>query len=369
MNNFVRNVIQSMNDELKTIEEEIEQEEEKEQETRQKKKMQNMISAIILLSGLFFGSLFVDIAQFLKRDGFSQKNLSKSDIFEANSKTWVAYSEPAVVVQVINDDSCEKCDVSEALVWFRRVLPTVSTENVAYDSAIGKQLIDKYNVKTLPAFVFDADVSKTDFYSQAKILFEEKNSNFVLKTQELGLPAGKYLALPEINEKDPIFGSKDAKVKVVVFSDYQCPYCKLLFTSLRDTMKQYKDNVVFDYKHLPLDFHPQANNAALASTCAQEQGKFWEYSDKLYASQAEWSNAKDVSGKFKEYARTLGLKSADFNNCLDNKKYQNKIDADKSEASDFGISGTPALFINDDFETGALSADQLKTAIDEQLNK
>ncbi len=65
----------------------------------------------------------------------------------------------------------------------------------------------------------------------------------------------------------------------------------------------------------------------------------------------------------------MGFKSADFNNCLDNKKYQNKIDADKAEASDFGISGTPALFINDDFETGALSTDQLKTAIEAQLNK
>lgn len=356
----------TMNDEINAIEEEIEQEEKRDQESKQKKKMQNMISAIILLSGLFIGSLFVDMAQFLKRDGFSQKNLSKSDIFEANNKTWVAYSEPAVVVQIINDDSCEKCDVSEALVWFRRVLPTVSTESVAYDSAIGKQLIDKYQIKTLPAFVFDADIAKTDFYSQAKMLFEEKNSNFVLKTQELGLPAGKYLALPEINEDDPISGPKDAKVKVVIFSDYQCPYCKLLFKSLRDTMNQYKDTVMFDYKHLPLDFHPQANNAALASICAQEQGKFWEYSDKLYASQAEWSNTKDTT-KFKDYARTLGLKAADFNKCLDDKKYQNKINVDKAEASDFGISGTPALFINDDFETGALSTDQLKTTIDEKL--
>ncbi len=343
-------------------------EEKDSQESKKDKKMQNLISVIILLSGLFIGSLFVDVAQFVKGSGFSQKNLSKSDIFESGGKTWVAYGEPAVVAQIINDDNCEKCDVSEALVWFRRVLPTVSTEKIAYDSAQGKQLIEKYQIKTLPAFIFDEDITKTDFYSQAQVLFEQKDSNYALKTQELGLPAGKYLALPEIKEDDPVSGPKDAKVKVVIFSDYQCPYCKLIFKSLRDSMNQYKDAVLFDYKHLPLEFHPQANNAALASACAQEQGKFWEYSDKLYASQAEWSNTKDTA-KFKDYARTLGLKTAEFNQCLDDKKYQDKIDADKTEAGNFGISGTPALFINDDFETGALSADQLKEIIEAQLNK
>ena len=353
-----------MSDEINIIEEKMEPEEKK----SQNKKIQNMVSAIILLSGLFIGSLFVDVAQFIKGNGFSVKNLSKSDIFEANSKTWVAYSEPAVVAQIINDDDCEKCDVSEAVVWLRRVLPTVSTEKIAYDSTQGKKLIDKYQIKTLPAFIFDADISKTDFYSQAQVLFEQKDANYVLKTQELGLPAGKYLSLPQINEGDSISGPVDAKVKVVIFSDYQCPYCKLLFKSLRDTMVQYKDTVVFDYKHLPLDFHPQANNSALAATCAQEQGKFWEYSDKLYASQAEWSNTKDTV-KFKDYARTLGLKTTDFDKCLDDKKYQSKIDADKAEAGNFGISGTPALFINDDFQTGALSTDQIKTSIEAQLNK
>jgi protein-disulfide isomerase len=341
--------------------------EKKTKKSKYDKKMQNMISAIILLAGLFVGSLFVDTAQFMKGNGFSVKNLSKSDIFEANGKTWVAYSEPAVVVQVINDDSCDKCDVSEALVWLRRVLPTVSTEKVAFDSANGKQLIDKYQIRTLPAFIFDSDIVKTDFYSQAQVLFDPKDTSYILKTQELGLPAGKYLALPQINEGDVISGPVDAKVKVIIYSDFQCPYCKLLFTSLRTLMVQYKDNVLFDYKHLPLDFHPQAAPAALAAECAQEQGKFWEYGDKLYATQAEWTNTKDTA-KFKDYARVIGLNATNFNKCLDDKKYQNKIDADKAEATSFGISGTPALFINDDFETGAISTDQLKAAIEAQLN-
>ncbi|HPN96662.1 MAG TPA: thioredoxin domain-containing protein [Candidatus Moranbacteria bacterium] len=332
------------------------------------KKVKNLISIIILLSGLFLGSLFVDVAQIMKGAGYSQKNLNKSDIFEANGKTWVAYGEPAVEVSIINDDTCEKCDISEPLVWLRRVLPTVSTEKVTYDSVKGKELIDKFGIKTLPAFIFNENIEKTDFYLQASVLFNKKDNLYVLKTQELGLPAGKYLELPKAQEGDATFGLADSKVTVAVFSDYQCPYCKILYQTLRTTMNQYKDKVAFVYKHLPLDIHPQAENASLAAECALEQGKFWEYSDRLYQNQASWSNTKDMA-KFKEYAQQLGLKSADFNQCLDSKKYQEKINRSKEEADGFGISGTPAVFINDQFETGAISAEQFKKIIDEQLNK
>ena len=332
------------------------------------KKMKNLISVAILLAGLFLGSLFVDVAQVIKGSGYSQKNLDKSQIFEASGKTWVAYSEPAVPVTIINDDSCEKCDVSEALVWLKRVLPTISTEKVNFDSAAGKDLIDKYSIKTLPAFVFDGSLDKTDFYSQAAVIFDKKDTQYVLKTQELGIPTGKYLELPATSEGDATFGNADSTVKVVVFSDFQCPYCKLFHQGLRDTMKQYGDKVLFDFKNLPLDIHPQANNAALAAACAQEQNKFWEYGDKLFQSQTAWSPAKDPSPTFKQYAVQLGLNATQFNQCLDSKKYQDEIDADKKEATDFGIAGTPAVFVNDTFETGAISADQLKSDIEAQLN-
>lgn len=332
------------------------------------KKTKNLISAVILLVGLFLGSLFVDAAQLVRGSGYSTKNLNKSEIFEAGGKTWVAYNEPAVGVSIINDDTCEKCDVSEVLVWMRRILPTVSTKKVAYDSKEGKELIEKFGVKTLPAFVFDDSISKTDFFAQAKMLFDQKDSNYVLKNQELGLPAGKYLATPSVGPDDTTLGTPESKVKVVVFSDFQCPYCKVFYSSLREVMKDYSDRVLFDYKELPLDMHPQANSAALAALCAGEQGKFWEYGDKLYSSQDDWGKAKDTA-KFKQYAVAMGLKTADFNQCLDSKKFQDKIDADKAEATEFEISGTPAVFVGDQFESGAVTADQLKKDLDEQLNK
>jgi protein-disulfide isomerase len=336
---------------------------------KNEKRIKNLVSVIILLAGLFVGSLFVDISQVVRGGGFSLKNLSKTDIFTAGGKTWVAYTEAPVVATVINDDTCgDKCDTTEALVRLRSVLPTLSTEKVDFNSDKGKQLIEKFGIKTLPAYVFDGGLSKTDFYTQANMFFEQKDDQYMLKAQEAGMPVGKYLETPKVNENDATFGQADSKVKVVIFSDFQCPYCKVFFSSLRDTMKNYGDKVFFVYKHLPLDIHPQASNAALASECAQDQGKFWEYADKLYASQSDWGAAKDTT-KFKAYAQALGLKTTDFNQCLDSKKFQDRIDASKSEAADFGIAGTPAVFVNDQFSAGAVSAEDLKKSIDDQLNK
>jgi protein-disulfide isomerase len=341
--------------------------EEKNETMGESKKNKNLWSLIILLAGLFAGSLFVDAAQFVRGSGYSQKNLNRSEIFSTKDKTWVAYNEPIVGVQVISDDACEECDPSEALVWLKRVLPTISTQKVSYDSEEGKKIIEEFEIRTLPAFVFDKGTDQTELYAQAKEIFEPKKEAYVMNTQMLGMPAGKYLSVPEVGEGDAVFGAKDAKVKVVIFSDFQCPYCKVFHTALRDIMKTYEDKVLFGFNQLPLEeLHPQATNAALASECALEQSKFWEYADELYAKQAEWGNAKDNS-RFKEYARRLGLNTGQFNECLDTMKFAEKVTEDKASAQSYGISGTPTVFINDQVKSGALTAEQLKADIDAQL--
>ncbi len=332
------------------------------------KKMKNLISLVILLAGLFVGSIFVDVSQLIKGNGYSQKNLNKADIFEASGKTWVAYDAPAVPMSVISDDTCEKCDPSEVLVWLRRVMPTISVEKVNFDSERGKQLIAKFDVKTLPFFVFDSAVEKTELYTQAEGLFKASNGQDVMDTQLLGVPVGKYLSAPTISADDPSLGNKDSKVKVVVFSDFQCPYCKTLFPAFRTMITKYQDKVEFSFKNLSVDSHPQSADSALAASCAQDQGKFWEYADKLYASQTEWTNAKDITF-FKSYATALKLDTTKFAQCLDGKVNQARLDAIKKEATGFAISGTPTIFVNDKVETGVVSADQLTKDIEAELAK
>jgi protein-disulfide isomerase len=333
------------------------------------KKIQNLVAGIILLAGLFLGSLFVDIAQLVKGSGFSESVVKKVNVLEAGGKTWVAYSDPIVRLDVVTDTTCEKCAPDQALVWLRRIMPTLVANQVDYNTEQGKALIAKANVISLPAFIFSDAVTKTDMYAQAQTLFtKQDDTHYVLSTEQLGMPAGKLLSLPEIKDGDIQIGNKDAKVKIVEYSDFQCPYCRLLHPAMQQVLKDYKDSVLFSYKEFPLSFHPQANNAALAAECANEQGKFTEYGDNLFTKQDEWTKT-DGTQKFKDYAVKFGMNAKQFNDCLDSKKYQDKIDADTAEGKKFGVTGTPGTFINAQFIGGAVSVDELKKDIDAELAK
>jgi protein-disulfide isomerase len=357
--------------------EEMKKEEEKDKEPEmeevddktdsKERKIKNMVSLIILLFGIVVGSLFVDVVQLVRRSGFSQKMLERVDVFEAKGKTWVAYSEPIVKVQVITDKNCDACKPDEVLVWLKRMLPTMLTVDVQYDSKAGQQLIKDSGVKTLPAFVFSKELDQTLFYTQAQTIFDLKESSYVMKTADLGVPAGKYLELPKITDGDIRLGNKESKVKVVEFSDFQCPYCKNFYTNvIKKLLSGYGDKIDFVYKNLPLSFHPQAENAALAVECANEQRKFEAYSDKLFSVQDDWGKS-DGTQKFKTYAGQLGMNVRQFSSCLDDKKYQDKVKSDLDEANNFGISGTPAIFIGDQFRSGVVSYDEIKKLIDDQL--
>jgi protein-disulfide isomerase len=119
---------------------------------------------------------------------------------------------------------------------------------------------------------------------------------------------------------------------------------------------------------MPLAFHAQAMNAALASECANEQGKFLDYANKLFAAQNDWGKTTGTQ-RFKTYAAQLKLNVKEFNFCLDSERYRGKIENDQKEAESFGISGTPAIFIGDQFRGGALSVEAMKAIIDAQLAK
>ena len=333
------------------------------------KKIKNLTSAVILLSGLFLGSLFVDIAQVFQGGGFSVKNLDKAEVFEASGKTWVSYQSPIINLEVINDEGCENCDPSEALVWLKRVVPTMSAQETELNSEKGQQLINDFNIKTVPAFIFDQNIEQTDFFAQAQILFSGVNDSYLLNTQELGLEPGRYLVSPEIEEEgSTVLGATDSGVGLIVFSDFQCPYSKLFHGTLRDIMNEYQDRVAFAFRHLPLGFHERALDASLASECAGEQGKFWDYADKLFENQSQWSQVEG-NNDFIGYAGQLGLNVGEFSQCLVNSEYAQKIEEDLAQAQEFSVSGTPGIFVNDKFVSGAVSGEKLKEIIEEELNK
>ncbi|MDH4330644.1 MAG: DsbA family protein [Candidatus Moranbacteria bacterium] len=338
-------------------------------ESQDKQKIKNLISLAILLGGLFLGSLFVDLSQLVSGGGISKRVVQNMDIFRLDEKTWVAYSDPIVNVQIITDDTCESCGADEISLQLKQIVPTMLVSKIDSKTKEGQAMIKKFDIKAIPAFIFSSEIEETDFFAQASPVLVEKDGKYVLNTIAAGIPAGKYVELPSVGENDISYGSKDAKVTLVEYSDFQCPYCKAFHGTISQVVEKYGDQIQFVFKQLPLEsIHPNAMNAALASECAAEQGKFIEYADKLFANQKDWGSSEGVQ-KLKSYAAQIGLKTADFNACLDEEKYADKIAADMAEADKFGVTGTPALFINDQFKGGVSSLETITDIIDEQLGE
>ena len=165
----------------------------------------------------------------------------------------------------------------------------------------------------------------------------------------------------------PTKGKDNAPVTIIEFSDFECPFCEKFYSqTLSQIEREYIDTgkVRLAYKHLPLPFHPQAMPAALATECAQEQGKFWEYHDVIFENQGLLAQ-----NKYKEWAGQLGLNQEKFDQCFDSKKYEERVLKDLAEAESAGIGGTPTFLVNGKIVSGAQPFAAFKTEIDAELNR
>lgn len=167
----------------------------------------------------------------------------------------------------------------------------------------------------------------------------------------------------EITLKEtPVRGPEDAKVTLVEYADFECPYCQQVQPVLEKLEAEYKGRLAFAYKDVPLPMHSHAQKAAEASHCAGEQGKYWEYHDRLYLTR------QLELGELKEHARTLKLDGEKFDKCLDTAKYMDQVRKSLAEGQRLGIEGTPSFFMNGRFFSGGLTLDQLKAMVDEEMN-
>lgn len=172
-------------------------------------------------------------------------------------------------------------------------------------------------------------------------------------------------AVFNITSEDHIRGDFGAPITLVEFSDFECPFCERHYPTMNKILSDYNGKVRLVYKHFPLGFHSNAQKAAEASECADEQGKFWEYHDKLFENQANGFGLE----KFKQWAKELSLNSAQFNNCLDSGKYAEKVQNDFDEGQQKAVQGTPATFVNGQLIIGALPYETFKGIIDNLLTQ
>jgi protein-disulfide isomerase len=168
----------------------------------------------------------------------------------------------------------------------------------------------------------------------------------------------------------PERGPKDARVTVVEYSDFQCPFCARVYTTLEnEVLKDYGDKVRFVFKNFPLtSIHPWAEDGAIASECAFQQGndKFWAMYNGLFSKQSEITK-ENVKDKASEIAKEAGLDVDKFRDCLDGRKSLDAVKADESEATALGVNSTPTFFINGRRLSGAQSAQDFKQTIDQEL--
>jgi protein-disulfide isomerase len=162
---------------------------------------------------------------------------------------------------------------------------------------------------------------------------------------------------------EPSKGSETAPVTIVKFEDFHCPFCKQVQPTFNELLTRYNGKVGLVHKDLPLEsLHPQARQAAEAARCAYEQGKFWEYHDKLYA-----TSPKASADDLKSYAKEVGLNVDSFDRCFANGKYKAVVQQDLNEGVQLGLTGTPTIFINGREISGNQPLEAFEAIIDEEL--
>jgi len=197
-------------------------------------------------------------------------------------------------------------------------------------------------------------------------------------------PDGKYVIFAEVSDVtvDPskavmekikldsaaCKGPKDAKVTIVEYSDFQCPFCAKGYTTVeQQVLKEYGDKVKFCFKDFPLAFHPWAEPAAIAAECVRQQkpDAYWKVYDGFFQNQKD-VNPTNVKDKAFEFAGA-GIDRAKFDDCVDNKKTQAGVKADQAEGGSVGVTGTPSFVINGRLLVGAQPYEQFKAVIDDEM--
>lgn len=171
------------------------------------------------------------------------------------------------------------------------------------------------------------------------------------------------LLYQNVNSSRPILGDLNAKVKVVEFSDIQCPACKAASTYPQRLINDFGNSISVEFKHFPLTFHQYAYKAAVGAECANDEGKFWEFLDIAYKNQQNLKLAD-----LKSYAKQIGLNTTSFNACIESNAKNEVIDGFIREGYALDIPGTPTFFINGKISE-SIRYEDIKSLIEEELKK
>ncbi len=152
---------------------------------------------------------------------------------------------------------------------------------------------------------------------------------------------------------DPVKGNPNAPITIIEFSDFECPFCARFHAETLPLIeKNYVETGIAKivYRDFPLQNHPNAVPAAIASECADDQGMFWPYHDKVFVTQKEWNKLDQLGAieKYIQYAGELGLDTNEFSECLQTARHVNEVSLDYQDGVKYGVKGTPAFFVGNE---------------------
>ncbi|HVZ58319.1 MAG TPA: DsbA family protein [Patescibacteria group bacterium] len=216
-------------------------------------------------------------------------------------------------------------------------------------------------------------------YQTAKVTYweqKEKVLSAAIANNQAAQPTPTPAFYKVGNGHLPIMGNPNAKVTLVEFSDLQCLFCRQFW---KDTLPQLKKDyidkglvkLVYRQFPLPAELHPAARDLSEASECANDQGKFWDFEEKAFATQAAQGDGTIPisTDDINSWAQTIGLDMNKFSTCFTAKADAKKIDTDQAEGQQVNVNSTPTFFINGQIMVGALPYSSFKTVIDQQLKK
>ncbi len=178
-----------------------------------------------------------------------------------------------------------------------------------------------------------------------------------------------YSQAAAISPNDWIKGKKEAKNTLIEYSDFQCPACGLYYPLLKQLSREFGENMMFVYRHFPLQQHKNAKPAAYASEAAGKQDKFWEMHDLIFENQDEWSAKSDDKAKeiFIKYAGSLNLNIEKFKNDLNLEEINKKVESDFQSGLKLKVNATPTFFLNGEKLQNPRSYDELKNIIQQTI--
>ncbi len=246
-----------------------------------------------------------------------------------------------------------------------------------FNKTAGKWVESPYMHFVLPASIIIAAiiVSGTLIYTQSNGNINRNAGAAQIGTGDNQGGQPQKAAETKIVPSDHVLGNKNAPVSVVVYSDFQCPFCRVFW---KDALPQIKENYVktgkakIVFRHFPLtSLHPSAKTAAVASECAAEQGKFWEMHDKIFQEQEKLGQGtvQFTPQDLAKWAGSIGLDTTGFNQCMASGKYDKLISDSIAAGTSLGVSGTPTSFVNGQKLVGAQPFSSFQTVINGLLKK